>query len=146
MMNLKENRTLTRSDFDHEILVQTRWGDMDALGHLNHAKYLTYMENARVHYYSSMGFGELRHEQNPGLILGGMTIDYISQVTHPTSLTVCHRINRVGTKSFDYLGAIFQEDNDHPVCTGLFHIITFDYKNNRTVDVPVEIAKNLHSQ
>lgn len=137
-------REITRTDFDHETVVDTRWGDMDALGHLNHAKYLTYMENARVDYYAKLGFGELRHEHNPGMILGGMTIDYIAQVSHPSRLWVCHRINRVGTKSFDYLGAIFNE-KDELVCTGLFNIISFDYKEQKTVEVPRAIRENLYS-
>ncbi len=57
---MKEYRQLTRNDFDHEMTVQTRWGDMDALGHLNHVQYLTYMENARVDYYTSFGFDGIR--------------------------------------------------------------------------------------
>ncbi|HIF83333.1 MAG TPA: acyl-CoA thioesterase, partial [Candidatus Marinimicrobia bacterium] len=38
MMNLQ------RSDFDYWSAINTRWRDMDALGHLNHAIYLEYME------------------------------------------------------------------------------------------------------
>ncbi len=133
---MNEYRKLTRNDFDHKITVLTRWADMDALGHLNHIRYLTYMETARVDYYTSLGFGEVRRDQNPSMILGGMKIQYIHQVSHPAALDIFHRINRVGTKSFDYLGAIFLKDSDHPVCTGIFHIVTFDYKNQKTVVVP----------
>jgi len=137
-------RKLTKADFDHEITMETRWGDMDALGHVNHAKYLTYMENARVIYYSSFGFGDLRQKQNPSIILGGMSIEYLSQVSHPATLSICHRINRVGQKSFDFLGAIYEEGKDFPVCTGLFKIISFDYKNQTSVNVPQIIRENLH--
>ena len=143
---MNEYRQLTRSDFIHNISIDTRWGDMDALRHLNHAKYLTYMENARVDFYASLGFGELRHDQNPSMILGGMTIDYITQVAHPASLIVCHRINKVGKKSFDYLGAIFAQHNEHPVCTGLFSMISFDYNQQKTVEVPQVIRDNLYQQ
>ncbi|MBT4827902.1 MAG: acyl-CoA thioesterase, partial [Candidatus Marinimicrobia bacterium] len=45
MMNLQ------RSDFDYWSPIKTRWRDMDALGHLNHAIYLEYMETARVDVY-----------------------------------------------------------------------------------------------
>ena len=141
---MKKYRQLTCIDFDHEISIETRWGDMDALGHLNHAKYLTYMENARIDYYTSFGFGDMRQEQNPSIILGSMTIDYISQVIHPATLIVCHRINRVGTKSFDFLGAIFHEGKDYPICTGLFNVISFDYKAQQSVDVPKIIRDHLH--
>lgn len=143
---MKEYRQLTRADFEHEISIVTRWGDMDALGHINHAKYLTYMENARIDYYASFGFGRMRQEQNPSIILGGMTIDYIYQLTHPSSLIICHRIDRVGLKSFDFLGAIFQENQDHPACTGLFKVISFNYQAQQTVEVPQVIRDNLYSK
>ena len=136
---MNEYRQLTRSDFIHNI-------SMDALMHLNHAKYLTYMENARVDFYSFLGFGELRHDQNPSMILGGMTIDYITQVAHPASLIICHRINKVGKKSFDFLGAIFDQHNKHPVCTGLFSMISYDYNQQKTLEVPQVIRDNLYQQ
>ena len=142
---MKEYRQLTRNDFDHEMTVQTRWGDMDALGHLNHVQYLTYMENARVDYYTSFGFDGIRLKQNPSIILGSMNIEYLSQVSHPADLTICHRINRVGIKSFDFLGAIFQEGQNFPVCTGLFKMISYDYKKQVSVKVPQIIRDNLYN-
>jgi len=30
--------------------LEVRWRDLDALGHVNNAVYLTYLEQARVHY------------------------------------------------------------------------------------------------
>ena len=44
-------KNLQRSDFDYWSSIKTRWRDMDALGHLNHAVYLGYMESARVDVY-----------------------------------------------------------------------------------------------
>jgi len=143
---MKEYRQLKRSDFDREMTVQTRWGDMDALGHLNHAKYLTYMENARVDYYTSFGFDGIRFKQNPSIILGSMNIEYLSQVSHPADLIVCHRINRVGNKSFDFLGAVFEKDHDFPACTGLFKLISFDYEKQVSVEVPQIIHDRLYNR
>lgn len=136
---MKRYRQLTRNDFDHEMVIETRWADMDSLGHINHAKYLTYLETARVEFYSSLGFGIIRFTQNPSMILGGMNIDYISQIEHPSELSVCHRINRVGSNSFDFLGAIFQENQAYPCFTGIFKMISFDYESQKTVEVPAVI-------
>jgi len=136
---MKEYRQLTKSDFDHKKMIETRWGDMDSLGHINHAKYLIYMESARVEFYSSLGFGSIRLSQNPSIILGGMNIKYISQIEHPSKLSVCHRINRVGSKSFDFLGSIFQENQAHSCFIGIFKMISFDYKSQKTVEVPAAI-------
>ena len=42
---------LKPKDFDFWTSLQTRWNDMDALGHVNHTAFLSYMETARVDTY-----------------------------------------------------------------------------------------------
>ena len=32
----------------HSLRLQVRWGDMDALGHVNNAEYLRYFEQSRI--------------------------------------------------------------------------------------------------
>ena len=137
-MDMKD---LQRKDFDFWTSINTRWRDMDALGHLNHATYLTYMESARVDVYIQLGFSAIRKEMDKSTILGSMSVHYLAQVTHPSRLDIGHRICRVGTKSFDFLAAVFQ--GDKPVCNALFKLIAFNYKLNKTVPVPDKIRENL---
>ena len=40
----------------HECLIPIRWGDMDALGHVNNSVYLQYMDVARVDWSTQSGF------------------------------------------------------------------------------------------
>ena len=130
MMNLQ------RSDFDYWSPINTRWRDMDALGHLNHAIYLGYMETARVDVYTQLGFTGIRKDMDESTILGSMDVHYLSQVKHPASLDVGHRICRVGSKSFDFLAAIFRENEEEPVCSALFKMVAFNYDLNKAIPVP----------
>ena len=130
MMNLQ------RSDFDYWSPINTRWRDMDALGHLNHAIYLGYMETARVDVYTQLGFTGIRKDMDESTILGSMDVHYLSQVKHPSSLDVGHRICRVGSKSFDFLAAIFRENEGEPVCSALFKMVAFNYDVNKAIPVP----------
>ena len=130
MMNLQ------RSDFDYWSPINTRWRDMDALGHLNHAIYLGYMETARVDVYTQLGFTGIRKDMDESTILGSMDVHYLSQVKHPASLDVGHRICRVGSKSFDFLAAIFRENEEEPVCSALFKMVAFNYDSNKAIPVP----------
>jgi len=130
MMNLQ------RSDFDYWSPINTRWRDMDALGHLNHAIYLGYMETARVDVYTQLGFTGIRKDMDESTILGSMDVHYLSQVKHPASLDVGHRICRVGSKSFDFLAAIFRENEEEPVCSALFKMVAFNYDVNKAIPVP----------
>ena len=130
MMNLQ------RSDLDYWTAINTRWRDMDALGHLNHAIYLGYMETARVDVYTQLGFSGIRKDMDESTILGSMDVHYLSQVKHPASLDVGHRICRVGSKSFDFLAAIFIENDEKPVCSALFKMVAFNYDSNKAIPVP----------
>jgi len=127
---------LQRSDFDYWSPINTRWRDMDALGHLNHAIYLEYMETARVDVYTQLGFTGIRKDMDESTILGSMDVHYLSQVKHPASLDVGHRICRVGSKSFDFLAAIFRENEEEPVCSALFKMVAFNYDVNKAIPVP----------
>ena len=129
-------KNLQRSDFDYWSSIKTRWRDMDALGHLNHAVYLGYMESARVDVYIQLGFSGIRKDMDESTILASMDVHYLSQVKHPASLDVGHRISRVGTKSFDFLAAVFNEEQEKPVCSALFKMVAFNYKMNQPIFVP----------
>jgi acyl-CoA thioester hydrolase len=129
-------RNLQRSDFDYWSTINTRWRDMDALGHLNHAIYLEYMETARVNVYIQLGFSGVRKDMDESTILGSMDVHYLSQVKHPGSLDVGHRICRVGSKSFDFLAAIFKKNEEKPVCSALFKMVAFNYDLNKAIPVP----------
>ena len=127
------------ADFDFWHHLQTRWRDMDSLGHINHAAYLSYMESARVDVYIKMGYSGIRKEMDDSAILASMEIHYLEQIAHPTELEIGHRICRVGDKSFDFLAGIFHANNKTLICSGLFRLVAFNYKINSTITVPKRI-------
>ena len=132
---------LQRRDFDYWSTINTRWRDMDALGHLNHAIYLGYMETARVDVYIKLGFSGIRKDMDESTILGSIDVHYLSQVKHPASLDIGHRICRVGSKSFDFLAAIFNKNRENLVCSALFKMVAFNYDLNKSIPVPILIRE-----
>ena len=134
--------SLRRSDFDYWSGINTRWRDMDSLGHINHAVYLTYMESARVDVYQELGYSGIRKEQEESTILGSMEVNYHFQVNHPAELEIGHRICRVGSKSFDMIAAIFVKNEVGPGCTTLFKMVSYSYIKDSTIPVPDIIRDN----
>ena len=39
--------------FTHQMVIAIRWGDMDAMGHVNNAVYFRYLETLRMHHTGS---------------------------------------------------------------------------------------------
>ena len=136
-------KDLKRSDFDFWTSIKTRWRDMDSLGHLNHTSYLSYLESARVDFYIDLGYSGVRKEMDESTILASIEFYYFSQVSHPASLDLGQRISRVGTKSFDILSAIFEQEKI--ICSGNFKMVSYNYNKSKTIPVPNIIRNRCRS-
>src|SRR5271154_3757440 len=78
-----------------EVLV--RFSDTDALGHVNNANYLSYLESARVDYLRAI-FGAVKVEKL-GVIIARIEIDYKSPAFHQQTLRVGCRVEEIGGSS-----------------------------------------------
>lgn len=128
-------KTLQPPDFDFWTSIETRWRDMDALGHINHAAYLTYMESARVDVYIELGYSGIRRDMDESTILASMEVHYLNQSMHPSRLEVGHRISRVGNKSFDFISGIF-DGSKELVCAAIFKLVAYNYDEECSIPVP----------
>ncbi len=80
-----------------DFTIALRWSDQDANGHLNHARIVTLMEEARVRWTRvEDGFAQLLL----GVVVASMTVDYLAQAEYIPSMTISLGIERIGTKSF----------------------------------------------
>ena len=137
-MNFKN---LKLNDYDFTFPVASRWRDMDAIGHINNETILSYFEDVRVRYLSSLSIDINNQSESNSVILASRKIDYYHQVSYPDIFDVGCRIIRIGTKSFDLLSSIFLKDYDKTLVSGLFTIVCFDYVEQKTIVVP-DIIKN----
>jgi acyl-CoA thioester hydrolase len=78
--------------FEHEVTV--RWRDVDALGHVNHAVFLTYLEEGRDAFYTRT-FGA-----DPSYVVVRLEVDLRAEVRYPDRrVTVRIEVERIGTTS-----------------------------------------------
>jgi acyl-CoA thioester hydrolase len=77
-----------------ERVVDVRWRDTDALGHVNHAVFLTYLEEGRDAFFVQTFGGE------PDYVVARIEIDLRAEVRHPQRrVTVRLAVERLGTTS-----------------------------------------------
>lgn len=118
--------------------IMLRYGDMDTLGHVNNAKYLTYLEQARVSYFRDMQLwdGQL---SNLGAIIAKITIEYRLPLTMADgTVDVWTRCSRLGNKSFEF-EQLITCTRDSAMLTAAYAttvVVTFDYSANTSVVVP----------
>lgn len=127
-----------------EVPIQVQWGDMDALGHVNNARYFTWFESARMALFDrlrldSQGIPEV------GPILAHTSCDFLAPVRYPAELVVGTRIGRLGTSSFGMEYGIRQVSPgpERTVARGEGVIVLIDYRSGQKVPIPDELRSAL---
>ena len=130
--------SISLKDYPFQHQLNTRWKDLDAFRHINNAAYLTYIEDARI---VLLRRWKIDYQQK-SLIVASVKIDYIKQVSHPSSLVIGQKVSRLGTKSFDIESAVFNKETSELVCMSTITSVAFDFVENKTVKVFKEIIED----
>lgn len=81
-----------------ETLVDVRWGDMDALRHVNNAVYFSYFEEARVRLFVAMGLDGAAGRYG---VLAHASCDFLKPLMYPARVVVGMKLVRVGRTSLE---------------------------------------------
>jgi acyl-CoA thioester hydrolase len=127
------------ADFKFTRRVDVRFIDVDAMGHVNNARYATFFEEARVAYMRTAIPGEYSDrelEEAFPFILLDLYCRYLSPVRVGEVLDVAIRISRVGGKSFEFEYLVTSRADNRAVAVGKSTQVYFNYGNGRTETVP----------
>ncbi len=123
--------------FHHPI--EIRYGDLDPQGHVNNAKYLTYIEQARIHYLIHLGlFSEGQSFMDVGIILADAHITFKSSIEFGQRVRVGVRTARLGNKSLTMEYRIEDTVTGAPLATGDTVLVAYDYRTSETIVIPEE--------
>jgi len=126
--------------FKHKFPIQLRFKDIDKMGHVNNANYLTYIEVARVKYFEDVVGTDKKWSQQVGIILARIEIDYKAPVFLHDSISVYTRCSRMGNKSFTLDWAIVRDkqNQEEVVAQGNAVLVCYDYTHEKTIAIPEE--------
>ncbi len=127
---------LWMTDFRFYHLVEVRYGDLDPQGHVNNAKFLTYMEQGRVFYLKQLKLWEGGSFLDMGIILADVQITFHKaiQFGDPVRVGVC--ISQIGNKSMTSEYRIEDMRDDSVYATGTSVLVAYDYHARRSVPIP----------
>jgi acyl-CoA thioester hydrolase len=127
---------LYMSEFRFYHPVEVRYGDLDPQGHLNNAKYLTYIEQARIAYIQHLGLWKGGSFLDVGIILAEARLTFKAPVLWGQPIQVGVRINRLGNKSFDVLYTIEDSHTHREHASGSTVQVAYDYHSAQTTPIP----------
>jgi acyl-CoA thioester hydrolase len=118
---------------------QVEFRDLDGLGHVNNAVYLSYVESARLAYMQEV-LGPLELEELG--IVAEARISFRSPAFLAETLAVGMRVADIGAKSFRFEFEI-QGADGRLVADGSTVHVAFDYRTRTSVPVPEEWRRRI---
>jgi acyl-CoA thioester hydrolase len=124
-----------QKQFTHEMVIPIRWGDMDAMGHVNNTIYFRYMEIVRLDWLYRIG-GPPDPEATGPVIVNAFC-NFIRQLEFPGDVLARHYIATPGRSSFDTY--ITLERTDQPgviYAEGGALTVWTDFKAQKSTPLP----------
>jgi len=118
-----------------ELEVQVRFGDTDALGHVNNTAFASYAELGRLDLMRNVGW------EQGGPILARIAIDFHRQLLLGSRVVVTSEVPRIGRSSIELHQEILADGVK--VATVDSIVVWFDYDKQRPVRVPDPVRETL---
>jgi acyl-CoA thioester hydrolase len=134
-MTQRHERKLVHTD-----IIAIRWGDMDAMGHVNNAVYFRYMESARIAWFESLGITPDPAGQGPIIINASCT--FLKPLVYPGTLELRTYAGAAGRSSFETWVEIRPSyDPDVVYAEGQAKIVWVDHGPGKSMPLPERIRQ-----
>lgn len=131
------------TDYSFHYPIDVRYGDLDSQGHVNNARYLTYIEQARVAYLVELGLFDGRHFDQMPVIVADIHISYLTQIEFNQTVDTKVRVTRIGNKSITFEEVITNLAGDIVFARAEVIVVAYDYLEKKSIPVPVEWRKRI---
>ena len=118
---------------------RVRFRDLDSMGHVNNAVFLTYVESARIAFLQQLGAAPTLEEM--AIIVARIEIDFRAPVTLGDEVEVSVHASRFGGKSFELDHEL--RVGDTLVAEAKTVLVSYDYGRGEAVELPQEWRERL---
>ena len=130
--------------FNFHFPIQMRWSDLDPLGHVNNAMFVTYFEMARGRFMMEAAKGW--NWEKDMFLIGSVHVDYLKELKLTSeNPQVYMRTSKLGTKSFVLEYVISSDKNGEKLvhAIGSTTQIMFDMFKKSTIEIPDWVRNGL---
>ena len=121
--------------FVHEVIVPQRWGDMDAMGHINNTLYFRYMEVCRLDWIFKLGVD--MGNQGAGPVIINAFCNFLGQLEFPGDIRVTLYVANPGRSSLETYHTIERTDQPGTVwAEGGARMVWTDYQARKSAPMP----------
>jgi acyl-CoA thioester hydrolase len=126
----------------YEMQIPIRWGDMDAMRHVNNAVYFRYLETIRVEWLHSLNAAP--NPRGEGPVIVNAFCNFIRQLQYPGTVLAKHYVANVGRSSFDtYITLERTDDQGVVYANGGATVVWIDLEAQKSRPVPDWLREHL---
>jgi acyl-CoA thioester hydrolase len=119
----------------HETTIPIRWGDMDAMGHVNNTIYFRYFEIVRLEWIFKVSGSTQMSGQGP--IIVNTFCNFLKQLEYPGELRAKFYVTNPGRSSFDTYLTLERSDQPGVIwAEGGAKTVWTDYEAKKSVPLP----------
>jgi len=132
----------------HTMRMPIRWGDMDAMGHVNNTNYFRYIESARIAWLEQVG--GLANPAGEGPVIVSASMNFMKQLTYPADIEVRTFVTPPGRSSVEVshqirlVGADGEAGEVH--AEGMAKVVWVDFKIGKSAPLPASLRAALPAQ
>jgi len=115
---------------------RVRFGDLDAMRHVNNVAFLAFFEDARVQYISQLLGNDPTTRKGFGLIFAECKIDYRAPAFYDEEIRTCVRPAEIARSSVKIEFAMHALTDERLLAEGYGVVVGYDYKAGRTMHLP----------
>src|SRR5207245_3789150 len=123
--------------------IQMRFRDIDGMGHVNNAVYLSYVELARTQFY--MHRANKRTLDEIDFILAHVEIDFESQATWGDQIQVAVWPSKIGNSSFTLSYEVKEKQSGRILARAESVLVSYDYERRKSKPIPDEFRTLLQA-
>src|SRR3546814_20675414 len=105
---------LEMENYPFQVSIDTRYQDLDVMGHVNNVAMAGLFETGRIRFHRSLG----RHPRDKGVrwLVAAVNIAYVNEAHFPDNVTITSGIGRIGNTSWEIYSAAFQNGECVATC------------------------------
>lgn len=126
----------------HTARMPIRWGDMDALGHVNNAVYFRYMEQARIEWVERLSPHHVGDAPLP-IVIVNASCTFLLPLVYPGEVEVRMLLGEPGRTSVGSYYELWM--NGRKYAEGAAKIVWLDPANGRPAPLPENVAAPLRA-
>ena len=129
----------------HVERIPIRWGDMDAMGHVNNTVYFRYMEQARIGWFDAL-VPEAEAWKETGIVIANASCNYKRAMIYPGTVEVKLYVGKPGGSSVLTSYEMYVEGDGQLYADGTAMVVFIDIAKQKPRRIPDLMRERLLQQ